>query len=471
MPTIRLPTVVGDATDNETDYRDNLPVNMVGIDREILGDLGYLITHSGLSEFGDTGESGVCRGGYWNDRQNIHFRVIGTSLYDIDKNGVSVNLGAISGSDQVSMTHSFNTQAIVTDGRMWLYDGFSLNEVIDPELGDPIDITWINNYYFLTDGENLYHTDITDETSISPLKFATSEFSPDPTLAVAKTQDNQVLVLNRFTTEYFIDQATENFAFTRIEGKAIKSGVVGTHCKCELRGVFYVIGGGRTEDVSIHRIDAGKYTPIATREVDKVLATYTDEELEKAVMETRVEDGQDYIVVRLPRETLIYNFSIAQKYGNRIAWSIVETGIDVPEKWRGRNGIYDPRISQYVYGDGKDSRYGLLNEKIATQYGEACQQEFYTTMVNLDSQSIDSIEINTIPGHQLTIDDVKLSVSLTYNGLQFGAEYFNLYGEQNDYNHRFILRRLGYVGHNVGMKFRCTSPERLAVGSVILKHG
>lgn len=467
----RLPTIIGDKTDNETDYRDSLPQNMVGVDREILGDLGYLITHSGLRAFGTANTFGFDRGGYWNDRQNAHFRVIGQRIFDIDENGVATDLGAISGNKQVSMAHSFQSQAIVADGRMWRYDGFSLVEVVDPDLGSPIDICWINSYYFLTDGENLYHTQITDESQIDPLQFATSEFSPDKTLAVAKTQDNQVIVFNRFTTEYFIDQANPNFAFTRIEGKAIKSGIVGTHCKCELKGTFYVIGGGREEDVSIHRLNAGRYTTIATREIDKVLATYTDEQLEDAVLEVRVEDGYEFIVVRLPADTLLYNATIAQKYGNKIAWTIVTTGIENPIRWRGRNGIYDPRISQWIYGDAVDNRYGILDDSIGTQYDEGVTQEFFTTLVNLEAQSIDKLEINIIPGHQVNAEDVTIAVSMTLDGLTYGKEYWNLYSEANVYDTRFIIRRLGYIPHNVGFKFRCTSVERLAVGSVILTHG
>ena len=56
--------------------------------------------------------------------------------------------------------------------------------VTDSDLGDPIDGVWVDSYYFLTDGEYIYHTDITDETSIDPLKYATAEFMPDPSLGL-----------------------------------------------------------------------------------------------------------------------------------------------------------------------------------------------------------------------------------------------------------------------------------------------
>lgn len=454
-----LPLIKGDRTVNNADYRDALPVNFTVVERNILGAQGYILSHPGLTSFA-TG-LGVDRGGYWNERQNTHFRVSGTNLIDVSDSGSVSSLGNIPGVDRASMVHSFNTQAIVASNRMWLFDGANLNEVTDSDLGDPIDVTWIDGYYFLTDGEFLYHTDLSDETAIDPLKFATSEFSPDPTLAVDKTSDNQVIVFNRYTTEYFINRATDNFAFRRIDGKAVKCGVVGTHCETELEGTFYIIGGGREEKVSIHRIAAGTYTSIATREVDKILAEYVDEELSSAILETRVEDRDRFLVASLPRHTLLYNLSIAKKFGNDNAWTIVKSDINSDIPWRGINGVNDPRVG-WVYGDRMDTNIGKLDNTVATQYGNAVECLFFTPLVNLEGMSIDEMEIDTIPGHQVNVGNVTCAISLTYNGLTYGKEWWALYGVQSKYGLRFIQRRLGYVRHNVGFKVRCASPERVA---------
>ena len=107
---------------------------------------------------------------------------------------------------------------------MFLYDpvgGF--REVVDADLGSPIDGVWIDGYYFLTDGQYIYHTDLTDEAAIDPLKFATAEFMPDLSLGVAKTQDNKVIVFGRYTIEYFTNAATPNFAFSRIKKILLKA--------------------------------------------------------------------------------------------------------------------------------------------------------------------------------------------------------------------------------------------------------
>lgn len=469
MPKLEAPLVKGDKVEN-TDYRDALPVNMTSVSRKILGSEGYLTSHSGLTQHA-TG-FGIDRGGVWNERIKKHFRVSGTKFISVDRLGNSTSIGDISGTKQASTNaYSFNTQAIVADGKMWLYDGTTLTQITDPNLGNPIDVCWIDGYYFLTDGENIYHTLITDEYSIDPLQFATAEFSPDPTLAVDKTADNQVIVFGRYSAEWFINRATDNFAFQRIASKSIKAGVVGTHCETELEGRFYILGGGKEESVSIHVIGAGQYNSIATREIDKLIAQYDEDELADAVLETRIQDRDKFIVVRLPNETLLFNLTIATIAGTENAWTIVKSDVVGDTKWRGVNGVFDPRIPSWIYGDNQDERIGRLDDTVSTQYGDAIEQIFYTPLIDLETASINSFELNTLPGTQINTDNVTCAFSVTNNGLTYGQEWWGLYGERNNYDTRFIRNRLGYVRDNIGFKIRCTSPERLSFSAMVIDYG
>tara|TARA_R110002096_G_scaffold261907_1_gene455487 strand:- start:85 stop:1494 length:1410 start_codon:yes stop_codon:yes gene_type:complete len=469
MPVTNLPIIKGDRTDARADYTDALPVNLTAVARSILGASGYLLSHAGLTLHGIG--LGKDRAGYWNERLNIHFRVSGNDLISVADDGAVVSLGTITGTKQASMTHSFNTQSIVVDGRWWLYDGTTLTRQTDTDLGVPIDHTWIDGYYFFTDGESIYHTDITDETSISPLKFETSEFSPDPTLGVSTTSDNQVIVFNRYTTEYFINRAAENFAFKRISGKAVKCGAVGTFATTELDSKFFVIGGGRDETVSVHVISAGTYTSIATREVDQILATYTDAKLQNAVLETRVEDDDKFLVARLPNHTLLFNATIASKLGKESAWTIVKSGVKDSTKWRGTNGVFDPRIAQFVYGDNQNTNIGILDRNVASQYGEQVETLFYSPLVNLETASIDELEIDTIPGHQINSSNVTLAISQTTNGFSYGKEIWSTISSPSAYQLRYINYMLGYVDQNVGYKFRCVTTERVNFLNIKVTYG
>ena len=74
MPSI--PFIKGDKADNNTDYRDALPVNYYAVLRDIYGEQGYMLNYYGLSGFAQ-GE-GVSRGSIWVARVGLEgqYRVL-----------------------------------------------------------------------------------------------------------------------------------------------------------------------------------------------------------------------------------------------------------------------------------------------------------------------------------------------------------------------------------------------------------
>lgn len=460
--------IKGDKVASNTDYRDSLPVNMSAVIRPILGAAGYMIQDPGLTQFGSA--YGVDRGANWNERFEMHFRASGSNFVSISSAGVATVVGSIDGSSQTSLPYSFNTQGLISNGRFYLYSPTSgFIEVTDPDLGDPIDGVWVDGYYFLTDGEYLYHTDITDEFSIDPLKYATSEFSPDPTYGVGKTQDNKVIVFNRFTTEYFVNVAQDNFAFQRVATRAIKIGVVGTHCKTEVGDSWFIMGGRKEESISIHQLGVGSANKIATREIDKIIGHYTETQLRGTVLESYAEDGYDYLIVHLPDYVLKFNYTLAKSMGIEMAWSILSTGtVGLP--WRGKNGLFDPRIGSWIFGDKIDSRLGLLDSTVATQYGEIVEWVLFTPFIYLEDQSVDQLMIQTIPGFTST-NDATVFLSMTYNGLTYGNERTVNYGSQADYGQRFEVNRLGYIRDWFAFKLRGASRSRMAFATAVIDHG
>jgi hypothetical protein len=460
MPTAQIPIIKGDKVGVETDYRDALPVNMYAIKRDILGAPGYMKNYPGLTQIG--GGNGIDRGANYNERFVDQYRVSGNKLISVDLSGGTIDLGSIPGTKQAAMPYSFNTQAVIADGGMFLYSptsGFA--QITDTDLGQPIDGVWVDGYYFLTDGEFLYHTDINDESSIDPLKFATAEFMPDPSLGLAKTQDNKVMVFGRYSLEYFVDIASENFAFQRVETRAQKIGIVATHAKCEIGGSFYITGGRKNDAVSVHIIGIGSSEKISTREIDKVISKYTEPELADMRMEGRTENGTVFILVHLPGETLCFNTSIAKSFGKDSAWCILKTDVSGDNTYRAINGVFDARSVDWVYGDKINGTIGKLDETVSTHYDSIVEWELYTPFIRFEKFSLDQIELETIPGHTAT-DDATVAFSVTTDGLFYGKEWWAMYGAVQDYNQRFIKRRCGYISDWVGFKFRGASRSRMA---------
>ena len=460
--------IKGDKISSKTDYRDALPVNMLAIPREILGAQGYMLAYPGLTKVADS--PGEDRAGVYNDRFETQYRVSGSKLIKLDPDGTVTNLGTVLGTKQMAMPFSFNTQAIIGEGRYYLYDPVNgFRQVTDPDLGSPIDGCWIDGYYFLTDGEYIYHTDLTDESSINPLKYATAEFMPDKTLGVAKTQDNKVIVFGRNSLEYFVDQATENFAFTRVDTRAQKIGIVATHAKVEVAGSFYITGSRKEESLGVHVIGVGSSVKVSTREVDKILAQYTEEELADMRMEARRQDDVTLVIIHLPNECLYFNLEIAQKFGAGSAWGCLQTGNE-GQPYRGINSVFDSDRSQWIVGDKYENQIGMIDHDIFTQYEKKQEWYLYTPFVDLETKSLDQLEIEVIPGNN-TVEDATVAVAITRDGQNWGTEQWELYSDPLDYNRRFILYRLGYIDAWIGMRFRGLTTSRMAFAGISLTYG
>lgn len=469
MPEIISNLIKGDSIGTESDYRDALPVNMSGIAKPMFGVSGYMLQTPGLTQYGKG--IGIDRRGIWNERHAQHYRVSGDSLIKVGSGGDVTKLGQITGLDTASLPYSFNTQGIVADGRFWLYDSVNgLVEVTDPDLGDPVDCVWVDGYYFFTDLENIYHTSILNETQIDPLKFATAEFSPDPTLGVAKTVDNKVMAFGRYTIEYFTNRASANFAFTRIATRAIKSGIVGTHCKAEMMNTWFIMGGRKEEDVSIHQVGVGTVNKIASREVDKILSKYTEDQLSKSVLETRVEDDYHYLIVHLPKETLMFNAEIAGAVGKDAAWSVLKTDVLGDAQWRAKFGLFEPRLGEWVYGDKLTPNLARLDKDVATHYGEIVESILYTPFIYFDGVSIDELDIQIIPGHTAT-EDATVFLSLSYDGVTHTQEVSIDYGLPSQFNKRLIVYQLGHVDGYASIKLRMASRSRMAFSRLKMQVG
>ncbi len=461
MPQVSL--IKGDTVDSNTDYRDALPVNMYAIPRDILGARGYMINFYGLTDYAVG--AGVDRGGQWVSRDGFegHYRVSGTKFISISGSGAVTELGDIPGSDQCSLTYSFNNVAIVGGGNLYYYnptDGF--RRIADVDVGSPIDIVWVDGLFFLTDGQKIYHSDILDEESYLSVAQGDPQFIPDSSRGLGFNEDNEVIVFGAFSKENFLNAGAGDFQFQRIPRKAQKIGILGTHCKKEMNGRWYILGRRMETSPSFHIISIGEEKVIGTRETDLVLEEYTDNELATTTVDAFTDGNVKMVIYHLPRHTLMYNETIAETFGsNSTAWTILKSDVKGNTPWRGRSFVRDERNGQWLCGDRQGANVGIIDERVCTQYGAMVEWELFTPLLKLETKSIDYLEMETIPG-EAPDHDATVFFSRTEDARTYSQEWSQLYGQNHDYNQRFIKRHLGYVRHWVGLKFRGASKSRMS---------
>ena len=452
---MKLPLLKGTRADANAEWRDALPVNMVGFLQEIAGSPGYLRTADGLKLFGSG--FGADRGGWWSDRFNKHYRVSGNQFVEVSQFGTVTDLGApttIPGSDQVTFDNSFNSVMFVADGDYYRWDGSTLTTPTKPVgSGDFIDGTWIDGYYIFADTENLWNTTLADESVFNSNERAGSDFAPDGIKGVDKTTDNKLIVFNRYTTERFYNNAGAQFPFARIPNAAIPIGIVGTHAKARIGdGAWIVFGGSKEYSPSFYLL-TNSYDNISTKEIDAIIDTYSDYELTTMVIEFRDTRDQSLAICHLPRNTLVYDLTLSRKTGSPVwyEWTSGET------PYRAINGVYDPRnvddsASGWIYGDSIDETIGKLDTTVCTQYGELVEWKCFTPLARIGG-TIKEMEVLTAPGHGPD-DNPRVFISTTHDGVLFGPEVMISQGRPGQYNKRLIARRLGDYPNLFGLKIR-----------------
>ena len=421
-----------------------------------------MLNYYGLSDF--AAGQGVSRGSIWVARQGLEgqYRVSGQSLIKIEYDQSVTVLGTVSGVDQASMTYSLNNLAIVADSNLYYYnptDGF--RQITDPHVGNPIDIVWADFRFVLTDGEFLFQSNELNEEEYEPADFVGSDFQPDKIWGVGLNDDNELIAFNELTTEYFVNVGADNFSYTRIQLKAVKAGIAGTHAKAEFKDKWYALTRRSNTQYQFSVIQSGSSESITSREIEKVLSKYTDDQLSKTVIEVFTKDSVVWMIAHLPNETLAYNESIAKAHGNDIAWSMLKTDVYGDRDYRGKDMVYDPRFSKWCIGDKRDNTIGFLDDSVCTHYGEIVEGLLFTPVLDMETLSINELKLKTIPGISPD-NDATVFISRTDDMRIYGQKHTEKYGANFDYNKNFTMRNLGYVRSETAFRIRTASRSRMA---------
>jgi len=454
----QIPILSGIYTDNGPELRSSYPVNLVPVPKDSGISQGYLRPGDGIAQNG-TGP-GIGRGGInWNGRC---YRVMGGNLVGVGPTGNTSVLSTIGlpGSDQVSMTYSFDLLAIAAGGGLYYWNGAQLLQVTDSDLGTVVDVVWVDGYFMTTDGTNLVVTELTDPFSVNPLKYGSSEADPDPVVALKKIR-NEVYAVNRYTIEVFDNVGGSFFPFQRIEGAQIQKGAVGTHACCVYMESVAFVGGGRNEPPGVYVGVNATVTKISTQEVDTILATFTEEELAGVLLESRVDRNNHFLLVHLPDRTLVFDGAVGETVGGPV-WFTHTTSVVGFAQYRARNFVWC--YNQWLVTDPKSAAVGYMTQDVGSHWGEKVRWEFGTLIVYNGGMGaiFNELELVALPGRIALGDDPQISTSYSLDGEVWSQDRYISCGKRGDRNKRLVWRRQGVMQNWRVQRFRGDSTARLS---------
>lgn len=452
---MQIPVIQGIYIDQASDFRIKYPHNLMPVVKDHGLSNGYLRPFDGVRVFDDVGNWGPGR-----DRASINwrdecYRVMGNSLVKILNNGqiVVINelINAI-GVDQAFFDYSFDHLAIAVGKVLYLYDGTSLTQNTDSNLGDVLDVVYADGYFVTTDGEYIVVTELGDPFTVNNLKYGSSELDPDPIVGVMRIR-NELWAINRHTMECFYNAGSEFFPFARVDGSRIMKGAVGTAAKCELDGMIAFLGGGRNEPVSVWLGANSQTTKIATYDIDLILRQYSEETLSKAVLQSHLFRGQYQLWVRLPDIILIYDATASQVSGAPV-WFTIDPNINNPVF------CYDKWIVSDDFG-----RVGYLDGSIATRYGDTTEWSFQTKLQYNEGKGsiIHNLELVAITGNTPTENDPTIWTNYSLDGVTWSDEKMVSAGRIGQRQKRLCWRRQGFFRNFRVQRFRGNSDGLVSI--------
>lgn len=453
---MQVPILNGVYTDAGPDFRTAYPVNLIPTPVENGISKGYLRPADGIVSNG-TGP-GADRGGInWN---GTCYRVMGTKLVSVASNGTVTTLGDVGGSGLVVMDYSFDRLAIASSDSLYYWNGSTLTQVTDVDLGPVVDFCWVDGYFLTTDGEFLIVTELNDPTSVNPLKYGSSESDPDPINALIKLR-NEVYALNRYTIEVFDNVGGDFFPFARVSGAQIQKGAIGTHGSCVFAETIAFLGSGRNESPGIYLGANATATKISTSEVDLVLQQFTEVELQGVKIESRTDRSHQYLYVHLPDRTMVYDLAASQALQTSV-WFTLTSALTGFSQYRARNLVW--AYDKWLVGDTSGSGVGYFTDTVGTHWGDTVRWEFGTSITyNAGMGAIfNQLELVALTGRVALGADPLISTSYSIDGITWSQPKTISAGKIGNRTKRLVWFKQGSMRNWRIQRFNGTTDAHLS---------
>ena len=351
--------------------------------------------------------------------------------------------------------------AIASGGKLFYWDGVSLIQVTDPDLGTVVDFVWVDGYFLCTDGTSIVVTDINDPFSVSPLNYASSEIDPDPINSVMKLR-NEIYAVNRYTIEVFDNVGGNGFPFQRIKGAQIQKGSLGTFRSCIAAEQIAFLGSGRNEAPGIFLGANSSTQKISTREIDDVLASFSETDLSATQLEVRNFKNQIHLWVHLPDRTLVFDFGATLIAGDPV-WFTLVSGLSGVGTYRAKDlaWCYD----QWNVGDISTAKIGHLSDSVSSQWGEPARWEFGTTIIYNESKGaiFHELELVCLTGRVAIGADPQISTSYSTDGETWSQDRFIRAGKIGDRAKRLVWFQQGAMSNWRIQRFRGSSDAFISI--------
>lgn len=196
----------------------------------------------------------------------LYYIVAGEKLYGVDDDGVSVEIGAIPGSDIVQMDGNANRLIIVAEGIAWSYDGSTITQINMPLAEEVSSVAYIKGYFVLVcDRSQRFYWLAPGDTDPDALNFASVESSSDRIIRAIRFLD-ELWFFGQQTTEIWQVTGNLDAPFAPLGGRLYDKGAANRNCITTTDNTLFWVGN----DLTVYRAETSPVR-ISDHTVEEVL--------------------------------------------------------------------------------------------------------------------------------------------------------------------------------------------------------
>lgn len=440
-----IPLLSGLQSNQQAEFVQVFPSNLEPISLENGISHGQLKTSPGAVIVANG--SGPDRGGIiFNDLQ---YRIMGTKLVSVSSANVLTVLADVGAGGKCGFALGFGRLAIRSATRLYYWDGATLVQVTDPDLGQCIDLAWLDGQFFSTDGTYIIATDIADPTNINPVRYGSAESDPDMVVGLLPLR-GEMYVFGSSSIEVQNYVGGANFPLQSNPGATIPIGCVGPLAKTLFAASFAFVGAARNDAPAVWIAEGGGATKISTRAIDKLLAAEPNPSAIQ--LERRVSDDEQRLIVHLSDRSVMFLLNASTALGEKV-WEYLYSGQGMDKPYRLRNSLY--AYGSWYVGDTESSALGTLTSDSGEHFGEAVGWTFLTSFIYAGAKGfiVHSLELIGLPGRGQT-GPATVFMSYSSDGQQWSQERAISLGDPNERTKRIQFRPHHRCSNYLAIKFR-----------------
>ncbi len=345
----------------------------------------------------------------------VDYRVIDTTLYEVDNAGTHVSLGTIPGTSRCIFADDGVNMFIVAEGIVTQYENVTdtVTTVTDPDIVGALSVAFINNIFAYTFPTLTVFSDVGNGASASSLNAVGAETNPDD-LIRDYTFDQTLYRFGARSCENWYHSGVGTPPFERIEGQIMNIGLNATHSIANTRDYVYWLGS----DNQIYRARGGQEQAISTAAISGAIQDYPD--ASDCFAEAFSFDNKNFIIFTFPagNKTWCLNEELGLN-----GWFELSAGIT--------DGQYNLGSASFVYdkvliGGKSDGKLYELDFDTYDQAGEPWRRRRIMSTINGDTlgQKGQRVEMSRMEfiletGTGLTTgqgDDPQIMIEPSYDG-------------------------------------------------------